>query len=492
MAIPNTSEITVKIFNGEPFTFSFHYFSENVIRFMNALFAKILPRMDQVFLLDTCITILREICVNAVKANAKRVYFQKMGIDINDPGAYSEGLRLFKKNIVGRFEDIEHDLYKSGFKVLMGFRKNGNGLIIQVSNNVAILPEELQRINKRIEMARVYEDFSEAFDDVYDDSEGAGLGIVLISLLLKNSGIGVENYKITADDKSTRTQLVVPTLLKPVAIITDIFSRITDEVNGLPTFPENILELQRMCSDVEASINDISEKIILDPALVSDVLKLANSAGFVPGKRIENISEAIKIIGLKNLNAVLIATSARRILDGRYSRFEQIWQHCNLTAFYARKLAVRFRLTKVVENAFLAGLLHDLGKIVMLSTDLNLTNKIADIVQNRKIRTSTVMEEISIGISHARLGEMIARKWSFPDYLVEAISHHHSPLEAGETHRDLIYITYLANMMCGIESRRYQFYYIESEVLERFSISSEEEFAGLHNDLKKMYIEESV
>jgi putative nucleotidyltransferase with HDIG domain len=491
MSTPSTSDITSKILSGEPFSFSFHYFSEKIILFINSLFAKILPRMDQVFLLDTSITILREICVNAVKANAKRVYFQKMKIDINDPARYTEGLQMFKKNIVGRFEDIEQDLNGSGYKVTFSMKKGERGLTIQISNNVPILPEELERINKRKELAKVYEDFSEAFDDIYDDSEGAGLGIVLISLLLKNSGIGIENYRITADEKATKTQLVIPNQLKPVAVITDIFSQIMEEVNGLPTFPENILELQRMCNDPDATIIEITEKILIDPALSSDVLKLSNSAGFVPGKRIENIPDAIKIIGLKNLHALLIATSARRILDKRYSKFEQIWIHCNMTAYYARKLAVKFKLSRIVENAFLSGLLHDLGKIVMLSTDVTLTNRIADIVKNRKMRTSTVMEEISIGISHARLGEMIARKWAFPEYLIESIAMHHSPLEATDAHRDLVYVTYLANMMCGIESRKYQYYYLETEVLEKLGITTEAQFAALHNELMQSYLEEN-
>ena len=128
MAIPDTSEVTQRLFEGTPFSFSFNFLSERIIVFINSLFAKVLPRMDQIFLLDTFITILREICINAVKANAKRVYFQKHNIDINDPEGYKKGIAMFKKNIVGKFDEIERYLNKSPYKVIFTLKKEDGGL----------------------------------------------------------------------------------------------------------------------------------------------------------------------------------------------------------------------------------------------------------------------------------------------------------------------------------------------------------------------------
>ncbi|HSV95775.1 MAG TPA: HDOD domain-containing protein [Spirochaetota bacterium] len=487
MAIPNTSDTAARVAKGEPYSFSFHYLSEDVVRYINALFAKILAGMDHIFLLDTFITIIREICINAVKANAKRVYFRTIGINIDDAERYPEGIEMFKKNVISHFEIMDVELKNSDYRVSFSMKKDQKGLVIQVLNNSVIRPEEMARISMRMEKARHYEDFSEAYEEIYDDTEGAGLGIVLTVLLLKNSGIGVENYKIIRGEKDTRTLLSIPFDLRPREITTTIKKQILTEIEGIPTFPKNIMDLRQLCANPESSIVEISEKITLDPALSSDVLKLANSAGFIAGKRIETIAEAIKNIGLKNLNAILLATSARSILDKRYSRFEQIWAHCNQVAFYARRIAMKYKLARMVENAFLAGLLHDLGKIIMLSTDLGTTNKIAAIVKDRKIRTSTVMEEISVGISHASIGEMIAGKWAFPDYLVESIRCHHTPLNADEKHRDTVFVIYLANMMCGIEARRYQLYYTEDEVLARFALTSDTAFDELHADLKTAY-----
>ncbi len=485
------NDITARIFDGEPYAFSFPYLSEDISRFINALFARILSRSDRVFLLDMIITITREIFVNAVKANAKRVFFRRNNIDINNPEDYAQGVVQFKKAVVGQFESIAEELSKSDYRVTLSISRKNEAIDIRVVNNTPIHPIELNRIKLRQEKAQEYEDFTDAFDEIYDDTEGAGLGIVLVVLLLRNSGVGTENYTIATDGKVTTTSLSIPSTLRPEEVTSSIKARILTEVQGIPTFPEHIMLLQSLCADPESSIQVISEKIMGDPALVTDVLKLANSAGFVPAKRIETITEAVMTIGLKNLNAILMATGARRIMDKRFQKFEQIWNHCNTVAFYARRIAMKYKLGRIVENAFLSGLLHDLGKIVMLSTDLSLTNSIADIVQNRKIRTSTVIEEISVGISHAQIGALIAEKWGFPEYLIEAIRNHHTPLAANPFHVDLVAVTYLANIYAGVEARKYQFSYVDEEVLERFSITTQAEFSRLHEELKAIYSQQN-
>lgn len=484
-------EILNKFEAGQPVTVVFHYPDQNVMKSLNSIFAKVLAKMDFIYLLDTLITIQREIIINAAKANAKRVFFQEDGLDITNPMQYAQGMARFRNEIVGELETIREKLSKSSLKIRVRIQKTPDGTVIDVTNNTPILPEELDRIKLRMDKARSYNDFSEAYEEVYDSTEGAGLGIVLVTLLLKNSGIGVESYKISSDGATTKCELLIPNQLRPLEITTNIKQEIIRQVEGLPTFPKHIIELQRLCHDPDSSITEISNKIMVDPSLTSEVMKLSNSAGFITSKRIENVNEAVMTIGLKNLNAILMAASARQILDKRFSKFEQIWNHCNKTAYYARLLAMKFRLHKIVENVYLAGLLHDLGKIVLLSTNLELTNWISEIVNNRKIRTSTIMEEVSIGISHSSIGELIAQHWSFPDYLTESIKQHHSPLSSSEEFRDQVNITYLANMFCGVESKKYDYFYFIGEVLERYGITSIEQLQKLHQEIGNRFELES-
>ncbi|MDY6933150.1 MAG: HDOD domain-containing protein [Spirochaetota bacterium] len=483
----NTKELYSQIEKENKLNISFHFHTDTVIKLLNAIYAKLLSSMDNLYLLDAVVTIIKELIANAVKANAKRLYFQKLNLDINDLDSYQKGMDRFKEELTGNIFSLEQELKESEYRISVIMTKTKDGLKTVITNNAPILPEELNRINTRIEKAKTYNDFSDAYEDIYDDTEGAGLGIVLTTLLLRNSGIGENSYTIDSDGKVTTSQFCIPYKTKPSSLTTDLKQQIVNEVSGLPSFPDHIIELQRLCKEPDVTIDEIVKKIMLDPALTSDILKLSNSAGFIRAKRVENISDAVMVIGFKNLNDILTVNATRMILDKRYKKFQEIWDHCKKVAFYATNIASKYGLKKYIEKAYLAGLLHDIGKIVLLSADVKLVNRISEIIKNRKMRTSTIMEEISIGISHSSIGELMANKWHFPEYLIDTIKYHHSPLSLNNDSKELCYITYLANMLCGIENRKYQFYYIEEDVLERFKIFNESQFEQLHNELKEMY-----
>ncbi|MCU0848991.1 MAG: HDOD domain-containing protein [Spirochaetes bacterium] len=486
-SIISRKDLSKKLTKKEPITITFRFLNEELLITFNTILARFLSMTDHIFLLNSLITVLREVIVNALKANAKRVYFLKMGYDINTQSDYNQGILKFKNNVIGDFDQIKNDLVKSDFFVSTTFELKDDKLMIEVKNNAAILPEEMKRITFRIDRAKLYNDFTEAYEEIEDNTEGAGLGIVLTVLFLKNMGVNPDLFKIQTDGKDTKAVIIIPSQLKPVDIVTKIKQKIISDIEGIPTFPENIIELQRLCNNPESTIDMISKKVMLDPALTSDVIKLSNSAGFFPSRRIENLNTAIMTIGLKNLNAILVTSNARRILNDRYRSYEQIWEHCNKVAFYSRMIAISQGNTKIVENAFMAGLLHDLGKIILLSTDLSLTKKIAEIVKDRKISTTTVMEEISIGISHSTIGALIAQNWNFPEFLVEAIRCHHAPLNAKKEFSEVVNVVYLANILCGIEERKYNYYYIDEEILDSAGLLETSKFEDFHQKLINKY-----
>jgi len=483
----NRAELTRKIESDEPVDINFKYADSRFLVYMNSLMAKYLARMDRLFLLNSVITILREVIVNAQKANAKRVFFIKNNLDIHNPDDYQTGMDRFKSEVIGDFEQVENDIKNSDFFVNVNFNKTGKNLRLQITNNSAILPEEMERINIRISRAIKYNDFTEAYEEIMDDTEGAGLGIVLTILFFKSMGIDPSVFKINTDGEKTVTEFSIPEKLRSSLIITSVKKGILGEIEGIPTFPENVLALLTLVDDPDSSINEISNKIMLDPALSIDVIKLSNSAGFVTGKRIESVNQAVMTIGLENVKGILMTSNARTIMNKRYSSYENIWEHCNKTAFYARQIALIKHISGVLESAFIAGMLHDLGKIILLATDMELVKKIANAVKDKEIVTSTIMEEISIGISHSEIGSLIAENWNFPPFLVEAIKYHHSPLSASPEYRNLVNVVYLANMFCGIEDRKYDYYYLDEGILNDFGIIDEEKFRDFHDSLKEKF-----
>lgn len=488
LLVTEDNDISEKIQKGEDITISFKFIEENTLLKINAMLLKILSKQGNVFLLETLITITREIIFNAFKANLKRIYFEKSGVSITDTEKYDKTMAGFKDDFLYNLDEIRSDiLSQNRYYITTKLIASGKNINFSVFNNVTIIEEEYNRIRARIEQSKNFQNLADAYNDVYDSTEGAGLGLVLMIFLLKNSGIGADSLQIGHDDKGVTVSVSIPEKLKEPDIVSTVKEKILRDVETLPTFPENIIELQRMCNEKDVTIDAISEKISRDPALTADVIKLSNSAGFVPGKKIITIKEAVKIIGLKNLNLILTASATKKILENKYKKFEVIWDHCVRVAFYSRQIAKNMSLGNLTESAFISGLLHDIGKIVLLSADPDVVNIISEITKNKQLRSSSILEEISIGVSHAEIGGLIAQKWNFPDDLSKAIEFHHSPLTVENDFKQLTYTVYTANMFCGIETNKYSYYYLETDVLRWLRISTLEELKAFHEKIRSSY-----
>jgi HD-like signal output (HDOD) protein len=484
-----TSDFANKIENGETVGITFHYYNKNNNSFVSALLKKILDRRNLNFLQDTIMTILRELIVNAVKANSKRLYFLSNNWDISNTEQYLTGMVNFKDYIITNGENITSHLKEKNLKVELYFKKANEGLKIFIRNNTPILPKELDRIKLRMETAKKYNDFAEVYSDINDVSEGEGLGLTLSMLFLRNSGIGEDSMQIGTDGKITQTTLTIPTILHPKNISSQIQDKILSEVDSLPALPEHINEIQELCLNTETPIKTIADKIVLDPSLSASVLKLANSASFITRNKADSIPEAIKVIGIKNLTALLSASSAKSVMDKRFKSYRNIWEHCNKVAFYARCIAEKKKLNKLSDKVFLAGMLHDLGKIVLLTVSPTLDEWLTDFSMKREIRTSTIIEEISIGISHSTIGELISKKWNMPDYVIESIKYNHAPCLYSGENQQIIALVYLANEMCEIEEQRSEYHYLESDILTMFGLNNEAGFTAFHNEIKAIPFE---
>jgi putative nucleotidyltransferase with HDIG domain len=482
----DTSYLAKQFDRGEEITVSFSFVSRDVEIEMNSLLVKVLSRFDLLYLYDTFESVLRELVQNAVKANMKRIWYKSLNLDINNENDYRKGMPKFK-DVAYHPEMMRDQLQSSPYRVIIKMRRRADGIDIDIINNTPIVPGEMERLMNRMKKAVECVNFSEAYENMYDASEGAGLGIILSLMLMRNAGMNPDLLKIVPVHDSFKVSIAIPLNLKKNEITSTIKESILDDVRSLPTFPENILELQAMCNNPEETIDAISGKISLDPSLTAEVLKLSNSAFFAPGKRVRKINEAVVLIGLNNLNSILITAASRKILDRRYRRFEQVWDHCNRTAYYARHIALEKGFGDIADSAFIAGLLHDIGKIVLLATDIKLVNQIAEIVRNRRIRTTAILEEVSIGISHSTIGALIAERWNFPEELVESIRYHHAPLDPGIHNRDLVMIVYLANQLCNMEAKEFDLIFLESDVLRKFGIDSRADLGAFFKHLRDRY-----
>lgn len=298
----------------------------------------------------------------------------------------------------------------------------------------------------------------------------------------------MDKFKIESDGKITRATLVIPKQIVPLEVTTKLKDRIFTEVEGLPPLPNTLTKIISLCNNADSDLGVIANEIERNPALGADLLKLSNSAGFASRNKVNTIVQAVKVVGLKNVRNLLYVSGVRKIMEGRYTKLQEVWNHSNLTSYLARQVSQRAGLVKLGDIAAAGALLHDLGKFVLLALDPNLFRKLSAFQKYRDLNNSTIFEEISIGISHPTLGGMLARKWDFPPDLVNMIEFHHRPFMAyGTIYADLVETVYLANMMSDYTERKVTYYAVDSNILRKFELDDKQKFEETCERLTKAY-----
>lgn len=431
-----------------------------------------LSEFGQDHLKDRLAYCLKELSVNAKKANTKRVYFKEKELNIKNSSDYSEGMKHFKDETLSNIDHYLQLQKEAGLYIKVVFHAKGRTFSMSVKNNVEISKKEQIRVYDRIARSRAFETMEEALSTVLDDSEGAGLGIVILVLMLKKLGLDEDAFDIDVVNGETVAKITIPFSEVHLENLDKLSEEIVSEINELPQFPDNIVFLQKLINDPDSEISDIARQISTDPSLTADLLKLVNSAQFMLPKRVDNIVEAVKLVGLRGLKTLLYSYGTQKILtqDQKW-----LWDHSYRTAFFAYSLARSFKKKKdLLDDAYVGGILHDMGKIIFAHVHPKLLDRISNFCTEREIDRD-LFEDLSAGLNHAEIGGRIADKWNFPPSLVEAIRFHHEPGECDPEYKDVVETVYLANALANIEAGEITYDQIEPEVLQSFGIKNEKQ-----------------
>ena len=429
----------------------------------------------------------KELIVNAQKANAKRIYFQNKGLSITDANDYKIGMKQFLHYLTKTAGKEDHQLEEGDFDIVLTIHASGGMFNIKVRNKGELTEQESSRIYDRIIKARGFSSFYEALNSVRDVTEGAGLGIVILIQFLRRIGLSEEAFSIESEEGSTTAALQIPiskVQLDKMHALAEVVAR---DIDSLPHFPENVMVLLAMTRDPNTQINTLAKKISADPTLTADLLRLVNSAYFMLPRRVVDILEAVKLIGIKGLQNLLFSYGTQKILGQTYRNMRELWDHSYQTALYAFLLARSIKRSySKLDDVYVAGILHDLGLIVVSYLHPTLQKKIRNFCREKHIPLK-VLEDFSYGLNHADTGGLIASKWNFPDQLVEGIKYHHEPLNAGVAYKDVVFCVYLANIMSNMERGLVNFEQIEIPVLHDFGIKDEAHYQKIHAQFKLVY-----
>jgi putative nucleotidyltransferase with HDIG domain len=455
--------------------------------YLEEVLGKFLKEIGYEKLMNPLSYCLKELAVNAKKANTKRVYFIEKGFNIGSDADYEKGMRSFKTDTL---DNIQHYLAKQkekGLYIKIVFQTKNKALAISIHNNVEITKKEHMRVYDRIARARMYNHIADAFASSLDDSEGAGLGIIILILMLKKIGLSEDSFELDVEGGETIAKISIPfsnVHLETLDILTEAIVR---EIDTLPHFPENIVYLQKLTGDPESNISEIARIISSDPVLVAELLKLVNSPIYRVSKKIESVAQAIKLIGMRALRNILYSYGTQVILGTKYKMMKDLWDHSNKVASYAHAIARNYgSKPDVLDDVFVGGILHDFGKIILASLHPNVLDRIKKFCMEKGI-AAQLLEDMSMGLNHAAAGAKIAEKWNFPDQLVYAIRAHHEPSLSPEEYRNVVYPVYLANFICDYEKEKVVFDQIDAQVREYFRILSEEQLLSLIERLRRQF-----
>jgi putative nucleotidyltransferase with HDIG domain len=202
------------------------------------------------------------------------------------------------------------------------------------------------------------------------------------------------------------------------------------EIDSLVSFPAVGVRVSQMAGDPNVSATQIGSVISQDPALTARLLRIANSAAYGLSAEVSTVSRAVAVIGTKLIRDLVLATSTINAFEGipnELVTMENFWRHSLYCGLAARSLAER-RHMKGNETLFIAGLLHDVGQLVVFKKlpqeskqALMLSLEGPDDLALHKA------EQQVFGFDHAQVGGALLRHWHFPEILVECAEFHHAP-----------------------------------------------------------------
>ncbi len=220
-------------------------------------------------------------------------------------------------------------------------------------------------------------------------------------------------------------------------------------IDGISTLPQVALRVMDVAKNENSTPLDLKEIMENDVALSARVLRCVNSSAYALRSKVTNLQQAISYLGLKQIRNVAMTASVSELFRkdekiGPYCRRE-LWRHLVAVGICARLIAMR-RNMRDFEDAFLAGLIHDVGIILEDQYDHGAFSRCIEALSRHT--TLVEAERAHLGFDHTVLGDRVAETWGFPEPVRAAIRHHHASINYRGPHVDIVRAVEVANFIC--------------------------------------------
>ncbi|MBN2332793.1 MAG: HDOD domain-containing protein [Deltaproteobacteria bacterium] len=228
-------------------------------------------------------------------------------------------------------------------------------------------------------------------------------------------------------------------------------SQILQKIESIPSLPAIVYKVMQLIQDEKSCAADFQDLIAKDQAMTARMLRMVNSSFFSLSRKINSISDAVVYLGHNTIRSLVLGASTSNIFKKSLTIYgypkEGLWLHSNIVAAIARHLAKEARLTPAeIENCYISGLLHDIGKLILGPFVEQFADRFTPILAAGKPISGA--EKDILGFDHGEIGGILLTNWKLPKNLVETVSSHHSPDNATVNPREAIVVS-LADNLCN-------------------------------------------
>ncbi len=268
------------------------------------------------------------------------------------------------------------------------------------------------------------------------------------------------------------------------------------KVEEVPVFPQTIINIMSLLRDRKSSSADIEKEISKDQGLTTKILKVANSSFYSGRRQIKTVGEATVLLGYDAVKSLVLASTVGRVLEQELRGYEYernaLWRLSQISAFTARAVAQQVNYSSV-DVAYTAGLLKDVGKVILDEYVHDSYSEIKNIIEKKEISYVKAEKQV-LGFDHAEVGARIIEKWNLDEELVEAILLQYNPFEAA-INPELVSIVhvsdYLVMMMGiheGIDTMNHKYFSDSSKIIGL----EEEDLEKVLEKVQNLIMEENI
>ncbi|MCA9249070.1 MAG: HDOD domain-containing protein [Planctomycetales bacterium] len=228
-------------------------------------------------------------------------------------------------------------------------------------------------------------------------------------------------------------------------------NRLFTRIGEVSTLPSSALRIIAVANDENSSADDLLHLVSSDPALATRLLRTVNSARYALKQRVGDLRSAISLLGFREVRNLAVTVHVSDMFRGgspyRHYDRQGLWNHMVCVGTLSRMIAHTSGYSRTVEEeAYLAGLLHDVGYVLIDQCLHSHFRQVLDELGDSTTPTPKIEQRI-LSFDHAQLAGFLAGKWNFPERIRAAIAHHHDPASYEGEHRELVYCVAIANYL---------------------------------------------